>query len=174
VAKRFEKTCLLAGLIFGLMFGLAGGLAAEPHQANSGPDRNAADEASIRAIRKASNEAIARHDVEAIVASIDSEYQITTGAGAFYRGGPDDEFRTWTEHFAEFDDVEYVRTTESVELSTWLPLAAESGSWTGSYRTENGIRNLNGRYLASWRKVNGDWKIHSELFVTLACEGQGC
>jgi ketosteroid isomerase-like protein len=174
VAKRFGKTCLLAGLIGGLIFGLGGELAAEPLQANSGPDKNAADEASIRAIRMGSNEAIARHDVEAIVASIDSEYQITTGAGVFYRGGPDEELRAWSEHFAEYDDVVYVRTTESVELSTWLPIAAESGNWTGSYRTENGIRNLNGRYLASWRKVNGDWKIRSELFVTLACEGPGC
>ena len=132
------------------------------------------DAETIRSIRVASNEAIARRDVEAIVASIDSEYQITTGAGVFSRGGPAEEKKLWSDHFKEYPDAVYVRTSETIELSAYLPLAAESGRWVGSYTTEKGIRNLNGRYLASWRNVDGQWKIHSELFVTLACEGAGC
>ena len=30
------------------------------------------------------------------------------------------------------------------------------------------------RYAAFWRKVDASWKIRSELFLTVGCEGVGC
>ena len=53
-------------------------------------------------------------------------------------------------------------------------LAIENGTWEGSRTTPNGKLNNSGSYTASWRKVDGAWKIRSELFVGLACEGADC
>jgi hypothetical protein len=54
------------------------------------------------------------------------------------------------------------------------PLAWETGSWVGTWTTPEGPLRTGGRYAASWREVDGEWKIRSELFVTLFCEGEGC
>lgn len=132
------------------------------------------DEDAIRAIRIKSNAAIARQDVQGITSFLDSEYQITTGSGAMYQGNPSKESNLWAEHFAEYPDAVYVRTTETVELGTYLPVAAESGHWKGSYSTGTGVKDMTGSYMAYWRNVEGHWKIHAEMFVTLSCTGPGC
>ena len=67
----------------------------------------------------------------------------------------------------------YVRTPSAVEVGSNGQRAFESGSWVGTTETA-GDRRLGGRYSAYWRKVDGAWKIHAELFVTLSCEGTGC
>ena len=41
--------------------------------------------------------------------------------------------------------------------------AAERGRWVGTW----GDRSMAGAYLATWRKVTGQWIIENELYVTL-------
>ena len=69
--------------------------------------------------------------------------------------------------FAEFSDMKFVRSIESVEISTSNPLAAEVGTWVGTWTTPDGKVKTGGRYAASWRKGERGWVIRSELFVTL-------
>jgi len=127
----------------------------------------------IHAARAAYNEAIARHDVAAIVSFLDDEYQVTTSLGQLLQG-PDAEAAGWRDLIASRQDVLYVRTPESIEISDDYPLAAETGTWIGTWSTGDGPVRTGGRYSAMWRRVNDEWKVRSELFVALFCDGVGC
>lgn len=127
----------------------------------------------IRSRREQSNAAIARHDVDGVLSLFDVEYQITTGSGALGHGAAT-ERDAWNAEFARAADLRYVRTPTSIEVSTSGTRAAEVGTWTGSWSTPAGPRKSGGRYAAHWRLFDGAWKIRSELFVTLMCEGPGC
>lgn len=131
------------------------------------------DAERIRALRAQSNAAIARHDVPAILSFLDDEFHVTAGSGTMFQG-VDEMGDAFARQFAEFSDVKYVRTIESIEISASAPLAAEVGTWVGTWTTPAGPLRTGGRYSASWRKRDGEWVIRSELFVTLFCEGTGC
>lgn len=131
------------------------------------------DKAQIRLARAESNRAIARHDVAGIVAFLADEYEASVSNGTFMRS-PDEMGRVFAARFAEFKDAVYVRTPDSVSVSTSGTVAAETGTWVGSWTTAGGPFRTGGRYAAYWRKVAGKWVIHSELFVPLFCEGAGC
>ncbi len=67
---------------------------------------------------------------------------------------------------AQFGDpafIAYVRTPDSVELDQSGLRAAETGRWAGTWRTTR----MAGAYMATWRKVTGQWLIEAEMFVTL-------
>ena len=132
------------------------------------------DKEEIASIRAASNAAIRRHDTEGIVTSLDDQYQINTGSGMLFHGDPKTEKENWADHFSQLDDVVYVRTPTRIEVSTYLPRAAEFGDWVGNWTTGKGPIEVGGSYSASWRKVDGIWKIQSEIFVTLFCNGAAC
>lgn len=131
------------------------------------------DQALIRQARAASNQAIARQDVPAIVALLADEFQVSASNGSFMRGR-EEMGNAFAARFREFRDAVYVRTPESVEVNRAGTVAAETGTWTGSWTTPGGPFRTGGRYAAHWRKVAGSWLIHSELFVPLFCNGPGC
>ena len=131
------------------------------------------DSDQIRNARDQYNNAIARHDVQAIMSFIDDEYQITTSLGQLTQGR-DGEADSWRELFSTRQDVLYVRTPETIEMSDAYPLAAESGTWVGTWLTPDGGVRTGGSYSAMWRQVDGEWKVRSELFVALYCEGLAC
>lgn len=131
------------------------------------------DAEQIRNSRADYNDAIANHDVSRIISFLDTEYQITTSLGELSRG-IEAEAAAWREMFASRENVLYVRSPGSVEVSEDYPLAAETGTWTGAWSTDQGPVRTGGRYAAMWRKLDGAWKVRSELFVALYCEGAGC
>ena len=131
------------------------------------------DSDQIRNARDQFNNAIARHDVQAIMSFHDDEYQITTSLGQLIQGR-DGEADSWQELFSIRQDVLYVRTPETIEMSDAYPLAAETGTWVGTWSTPDGGVRTGGRYSAMWRQVDGEWKVRSELFVALYCEGLAC
>ena len=136
----------------------------------------AAQENDARLIREArarSNRAIAAQDVRGIVAELDSAFQITAGSGRFLQGR-DAMAEAFQDQFTAFTDAVYVRSPESVEIAGSGLLGFETGNWVGTWTTPAGPLRTGGRYSASWSKASGSWKIRSELFVTLFCEGTGC
>jgi hypothetical protein len=68
----------------------------------------------------------------------------------------------------------YVRTPDEIIVSENYPLAWEQGNWVGTMTNEKGFLKKGGTYASGWRKVGGVWKIRSELFVAIYCEGPGC
>ncbi len=131
------------------------------------------DAERIRMLRSESNEAIARHDVPAILSFLDDEVHVTAGSGAMIDGA-EAMGAAFAQQFESYDDVVYVRTPGSVEVSTSRPAAAEVGTWVGTWVAPSGAVRTGGHYAAYWRKRGDSWVIRSELFVTLYCEGSGC
>jgi hypothetical protein len=68
----------------------------------------------------------------------------------------------------------YIRTPLEITLSEAYPLAIEHGTWVGSRTDENGKLENGGQYTAAWRKTDGVWRIYSELYVGLYCNGADC
>lgn len=132
------------------------------------------DEQQIRELRAESNAYISRHDALGVASLLDSEYQITTGNGQLFQVSPEEEAGTWKQIFETSEDIVYIRTPTTIEVSMHLPRAAEFGSWVGTWTTPAGPKEVGGRYAAHWRKVDGQWKIRAELFVTMYCNGAEC
>jgi len=145
--------------------------AAPPALSESAED---SDSESILEIRSKFNESIANHDSSRIADYLDSDYQITTGSGKHYRSTPKEEAEEWAEMFRDSPDIIYVRTPDDVEVSSHFMRASENGRWVGRWTSPDGDIEMGGRYFAHWSKVNGDWKIRAEVFVTLFCSGSGC
>ncbi|HVT44787.1 MAG TPA: DUF4440 domain-containing protein [Thermoanaerobaculia bacterium] len=136
------------------------------------------DETMIRNARRFSNEAIAAHDAAGAAEHFTDEVSITRGNGVTIRGR-DAARKALEEAFASSSGIRYVREPESIEISTVGPVAAEHGTWRGTWTTTEGAVEMSGVYMAMWKsettlQATRDWRIHSELFVTLACEGAGC
>jgi ketosteroid isomerase-like protein len=141
---------------------------------SSASAQSAPDEEQIRNLRAQYNGAIAKHDVSSIVSFLDEDYQVTTSLGDLKQDDRGEEAVSWEALIASREDLLYVRAPESIEVSDDYPLAAEVGTWKGSWSTDDGPVRTGGRYAAMWRKVEGAWKVRSELFVALYCEGSRC
>ena len=118
-------------------------------------------EAQIRAARTASNEAIARHDADAIVRDMLPDYSIVTGRGQHVQG-KDSILAFWKISFTKMPGVVYVRTPASIVVSKNDSLAWETGQWIAEHSYSGG-----GRYSAMWRKTGSSWSLAAELFVSL-------
>ncbi len=128
---------------------------------------------AIQTIRMKSNDAIARHDVDALQSFLDEDFVISISTGAIQRSR-DEHGRSFALHFDQYPDVVYIRTPSEITLSKAYPLAIEHGTWVGSRTSENGKLENGGQYTAAWRKTDGAWRIYSELFVALYCNGADC
>lgn len=134
----------------------------------------AADDAeTIHSIRMQSNDAIARHDVDTLQSFLDEDFVITISTGAIEHSRAE-HGRSFALHFEQYPDVVYIRTPTEITLSQAYPLAIEHGTWIGSRTGESGRLENGGQYTAAWRKTDGVWRIYSELFVGLYCNGAGC
>lgn len=131
------------------------------------------DANTIRALRMESNEAIARHDVDTLQSFLDEDFVISISTGAIERSRAE-HGRSFALHFEQFPDVVYVRTPLEIALSETYPLAIERGTWVGSRTDKNGKLENGGQYTAAWRKTDGIWRIYSELYVGLYCNGVDC
>ena len=128
------------------------------------------DEVTIRSLRAQSNQAIQDHDLVAFGQTMLPEIDVTRGSGS-HVSGRDSVLASVAPQFKDATFLGYVRTTDSIQISTSNPLAAEHGHWTGRFRRSDGIQTITGTYLSMWRKTETGWKIRSELFVSLACTG---
>lgn len=140
------KTCWLASLLFCQMAFA----------------QTMSDEEIIRQARQASNEAIARQDVDAVAAFWWEDYVVITGRGRV-AAGREANTAEWRKMLAEVPLTRFERTPSEIIISRNNPeLAWESGQWKGFNTYSAG-----GRYSAQWKKKNGQWKLQAELFVAL-------
>jgi ketosteroid isomerase-like protein len=120
-----------------------------------------ADVDIIRASRAASNNAIARHDIEGMAKYWLSDFTQTIGRG-ITTVGRDSVSAGWGNLFKTNQTVSYIRTPENIIVGDNGIMAWESGHWDAINSYSKG-----GNYSAMWRKINGDWKLQAELFVSL-------
>lgn len=130
----------------------------------------AAEESAIRAARARSNRAIAAHDLDA-AAAIWTESYVGVSSGNARSIGRDEERTQFAQLIASRPGVVYVRTPNTVTVNTSWAQAGESGRWTGSWSSAEGMTRVGGIYFAKWVKANGEWRIVAETFVQTSCGG---
>ena len=121
----------------------------------------AADDA-IRARRRLTNKLIAAHEAERLKPFLHPQIKVIVGDGALITG-VDAVVAAFEAQFRDPAFVAYERTPERIELDHASRRAAETGRWVGAWRQAR----MAGVYMATWRKVTGQWLIESEMFVTL-------
>jgi hypothetical protein len=117
---------------------------------------------AVRARRKLTNKLIAAHEAARLRPFFAADVKLIVGDGSLILG-VDDVLAAFAGQFAEPGFKYYLRETEDVTVDTEGLRAAERGRWTGAWADHA----MTGAYLATWRKVTGQWVIENELYVTL-------
>jgi hypothetical protein len=123
-------------------------------------------EDAILARRRLTNKLIAAHQADRLRPFLDPQVRVIVGDGGLITG-VDAVIAAFEAQFRDPEFVAYERAPGQVELDRDGLRAAESGRWIGSWRSAR----MTGVYLATWRKVTGQWVIESEMFVTLERDG---
>jgi len=118
---------------------------------------------AIAARRKLTNRLIASKDARRLTPFFSPDIKVIAGDGSLILGARD-VLAAFASQFSDPDFGTYERTTQSIEIDAEGGRAAEHGTWIGTTR---GAPDQAGAYLATWRKVTGQWVIENELFVTL-------
>ena len=126
-----------------------------------GQNKNDKNVELIKSAREASNQAIARHDIDGLSKFWIKDFVQIRG-NSTYLSGKDTIIETWRKLFKDNPNVVYIRTASQIIISTNDTLAWENGTWKAFNSYSNG-----GNYSAMWRKHNDSWKIVAELFVSL-------
>lgn len=119
---------------------------------------------AIAARRKLTNKLIAAKDAARLRPFFDPRMTLIAGDGSLLLGA-EDILAAFADQFADKGFVAYVRTSETITLNAEGSRAAEQGRWVGTWKD---TPEQSGTYLATWKKVTGQWVIENELFVTLA------
>jgi ketosteroid isomerase-like protein len=128
--------------------------------------------AAVRALRAESNAAIASHDARRLRNVFADDYlgivgttgDLDSGGEATAKSYGDVEFKD-----ATFDT--YRRTPDKLQLAGSGKRIAESGHWVGIWHKPDGVMRKSGVYLARWIRSESQWRLRSELFITLGCTG---
>ncbi len=129
--------------------------------------------ADIRALRGASNHAIASHDLAAFVPLFaeDAVFVWSNGTSAIGRSGLSAFF---AHDFSDPAFVTYVRTPQSISIADAGVRAVEQGTWTAIKREPRGETRYGGDYMAHWFKSADGWQVRGEVYVKLRCLGPLC
>ncbi|HEX7708930.1 MAG TPA: nuclear transport factor 2 family protein [Thermoanaerobaculia bacterium] len=135
-------------------------------------------ETVIHESRKASNRALASRN-PAGAASLFTANGLVVAADGTRREGREAIEKELTDRYSQIEDLVYIRTPDSIAVSRNRATGSEKGTWKGSWTSPEGPVALSGDYMAIWRNdidSSGvpSWRVESELFVALDCEGSGC
>ncbi len=121
----------------------------------------------IRAVREASNAALKALDEEANFEFLTDNVLITTGNGTLLSGK--DELKTYIKSATDSMPMYWIRTPEEIIVNEENGLAWETGVWHAYSADDPNEESpiFYGNYAAQWIHQSGEWKIQSQLFVTL-------
>jgi ketosteroid isomerase-like protein len=115
----------------------------------------------IKSLRVASNEALAKHDIDAMSKYWLDDLVLIRGNSS-HLSGKDTIVAAWRKLFNDNPKVSYIRVPTQIIISNNDTLAWETGTWKAINSYSKG-----GNYTAMWKKTNNSWKILAELFVSL-------
>jgi ketosteroid isomerase-like protein len=122
------------------------------------------DKVEILRLRNAYNAALKNFDEELSFSFLTDDVQSTISIGTLIQGK--ENLREYLRK-ATGPKLYWVRTPNEIDINTELELAWEAGTWKG-YTIDSGNKSVTGgKYSAMWTKINGGWKIKSQLFVKL-------
>jgi hypothetical protein len=129
-------------------------------------DLNLSNEGLIRDVRTQSNLAFKKHKLEDIIKNLTEDINISASNGEII-SGKTTFANILNEAFKNSPDLYFVRNTSKVVINTMKDGAWEEGTWIALRHETSDWQSYGGNYSASWVKVDGVWKIKSELFVKL-------
>jgi ketosteroid isomerase-like protein len=146
-------------------------LANPPAPAIPAPGMRNPYEAEIRSARATYNNALASRDAKAI-----SKYWLLDSQSVWASGkltvGRDNIVARYAKTFKDGDFLFGLRTPQKIDVATGAGSdAAEVGIWKWKMRYLGQEITWSGRYLAMWQKVDGQWGLRSDLYVTTGCTG---
>jgi ketosteroid isomerase-like protein len=117
--------------------------------------------------REASNAALKALDEEANLQFLTDDVLITTGNGTLLSGK--DKLMAYIESAADSPPIYWVRTPAEIIVNEERGLAWETGVWHAYSADDTNEESpvSHGNYAAQWIHQSGEWKIQSQLFVTL-------
>lgn len=122
---------------------------------------------AIRAVRAASNAAIAARDAESVVACMLEDVTVTVARGPVLKGREASR-KAFAEQFAERTFVGYLREPTEIVIGDTPTHATERGRWTGRWKHARNEEVMRGTYVAEWRHTEFGWFIQSEVFTSSA------
>jgi ketosteroid isomerase-like protein len=124
-------------------------------------------EEKIRSVREASNVALKALDEEANFQFLTDDVLITTGNGTLLSGK--DELKAYIESATDARPMFWVRAPAEIIVNEERGLAWETGVWHAYTADDPNEESpvFHGNYSAQWIHQSGEWKIQSQLFVTL-------
>ncbi|MCA1583416.1 MAG: extracellular solute-binding protein [Acidobacteria bacterium] len=128
------------------------------------------DEQRIREARARSNAAIAKRDAEGIARLWTETVHVVSSTSAQTAGRQANRERM-ARQFASRPDTIYVRNPSEIQVYAAWDVASERGDWTGRWTEPDGALEIGGTYQAQWRRIDGHWLIHAEVFVPTRCTG---
>jgi ketosteroid isomerase-like protein len=128
--------------------------------------------AAVQAQRETFNEAIANGDLDAIERVLAADVVLVAGTHSDRFLDRAAQLEVWQDDFeGNRDRLVYVRTPTCIRLSAVGPMASERGRWHG----ENAAGDFAaGSYSAKWRRIDADWRLEAEFFMTENCGGAAC
>jgi hypothetical protein len=121
------------------------------------------DAGQIRALRLENNHATLERNVAALRKPWKATIHLIEGDGSSWTGAAELAESYASAEFKDPNFVQYVRIPINISISADGLRAAELGNWTAINKLPG--RNRTGTYLASWQKVDGNWKIVYEAYV---------
>jgi ketosteroid isomerase-like protein len=123
-------------------------------------------EIAIRLRRAEFNRAIAAADLAAIRGLLSPDVVMITGTDSAVLSGRKAQLLAWKHELSSTQPVIYTRITDHIALAGLEPIAMEHGQWRGASSCEATPATF-GTYAAKWRKVDGEWVLLAEIFVTM-------
>lgn len=127
-------------------------------------------EQTIRKLRQESNDGIKKHDTAVIARYWLDDVHVLTSRSVSTSGKRANQL-AFQRDFASKENLLYVRTPSVIEVFSNWNMAAEHGSWVGTWTLNGNSVRISGSYYAKWHSVDGAWKIKSEIYTPTKCEG---
>ena len=106
-------------------------------QLTYGQNKNNKNVELIKSAREASNQAIAKHDIDGISKFWVNDFVQIRG-NSTYLSGKDTIIASWRKLFKDNQNVVYIRTASQIIISTNDTLAWENGTWKAFNSYSNG------------------------------------
>lgn len=129
------------------------------------------DQKAIKAARKANNKAIKEHDAVAVASDYLEDFFILTSTNGLFTG----KERVQSIYQSVFDSREaviFVRTPTAITVNKDWKMASENGNWIGTWIVDGEDIEVGGDYYAKWHKIDGIWKLRSEVYTQFECSGE--
>lgn len=128
------------------------------------------EEKIIQSKRELSNEAIRYKDTNGVATLWGDDFEMLTSRNVTIKGVENNR-HFYAMEFANKPEVKYERKPSEIKAFPQWRMASEYGVWTGSWKEADGKVNLTGTYYAKWHFTGNQWKLRSETYTAISCEG---